>query len=57
MCTIQDYAFGALAADLDLSAATHIRGAYNTTIYQDATQGVKLSYMDGGSIIIVDVTD
>ncbi|HRT03015.1 MAG TPA: hypothetical protein P5513_03650, partial [Candidatus Diapherotrites archaeon] len=29
MCTIQDFAFGELAADLDLTAATHIRGAYN----------------------------
>ncbi len=56
MCTIQDFAFGVLAADLDLTAATHIRGAYNTTIYQDKTDGVKLSYMDGGVMQIVDVT-
>jgi hypothetical protein len=56
MCTIQDFAFGALAADLDLTAATHIRGAYNTTIYQDKTHGVKLSYMDGGVPQYVDVT-
>jgi len=56
MCTIQDFAFGVLAEDLDLTAATHIRGAYNTTIYQDKTDGVKLSYMDGGVMQIVDVT-
>jgi len=57
MCTIQDFAFGELAADLDLTAATHIRGAYNTTIYQDAIDGVKLSYMIGGVLTIADVTD
>ncbi len=56
MCTIQDFAFGELAADLNLTAATHIRGAYNTTIYYDKTDGVKLSYMDGGVMQIVDVT-
>lgn len=57
MCTIQDYAFGELTADLDLSAATHIRGTYNTTIYQDAVDGVKLSYMTGGVLTIADVTN
>jgi hypothetical protein len=56
MCTIQDFAFGVLAADLNLTTASHIRGAYNTTIYQDKTDGVKLSYMDGGVPQYVDVT-
>ncbi len=57
MCNIQDYAFGALVEDLDLSTATHIRGTYNTTIYQDTVDGVKLSYMTGGVLTIADVTD
>ena len=53
----EDKCFTGLAADLDLSAATHIRGAYNTTIYQDAVDGVKLSYMTGGVLTPADVTD
>lgn len=56
MCVFEDNCFIGLASDLDLSAATHIRGTYNTTIYQDKTNGVKLSYMDGGVMQIVDVT-
>ncbi|MCK9417200.1 hypothetical protein M0Q97_11160 [Candidatus Dojkabacteria bacterium] len=57
MCVFEHSCFTGLAADLDLTAATHIRGAYNTTIYQDAADGVKLSYMDGGVMQIVAVTD
>jgi hypothetical protein len=57
MCVFKDQCFKGLAVDLDLSTATHIRGAYNTTIYQDKTDGVKLSYMDGGVPQYVDVTD
>jgi hypothetical protein len=57
MCIFEDKCFKGLATDLDLSAATHIREDYNTTIYQDKTDGVKLSYMDGGVMQIVDVTD
>jgi hypothetical protein len=57
ICIFEDRCFTGLAADLDLSAATHIRGAYNTTIYQDAVDGVKLSYMTGGVLTIADVTD
>ena len=57
MCNFQDNCFGELAADLDLTAATHIRGAYNTTIYQDAVDGVKLSYMTGGVLTPANVTD
>ena len=56
MCIFEDKCFKGLAADLDLSAATHIRGEYNTTIYQDKTDGVKLSYMDGSVMVIADVT-
>lgn len=56
MCTIQDFAFGVLAANLDLSTATHIRGLYNTTIYRDAIDGVKLSYMTGGELTVASVT-
>ena len=57
MCVFEHRCFTGLAADLDLSAATHIRGKYNTTIYQDAVDGVKLSYMTGGVLTIADVTD
>ena len=49
--------FTGLAADLDLTAAIHTRGAYNTIIYQDAVDGTKLSYMSGGVLTIADITD
>ena len=57
MTNIKDYAFGVLAANLDLSAATHIKGTYNTEIYYDKTDGAKLSYIDAGSIVRAGVTD
>jgi len=57
MCVFEHRCFTGLVADLDLSAATHIKGTYNTTIYQDAVDGVKLSYMSGGMMQIVDITD
>jgi len=56
MCTIQDFAFGVLASNLDLSAATHIRAAYNTTIYKDKTLGVRLSYYDNDILTYAAVT-
>jgi hypothetical protein len=56
MCTFQDNCFGALKADLDLSAATHIRVAYNTTIYYDKTLGTRLSYLDNDAIVRVAAT-
>ena len=57
MCIFEAQCFKGLAADLDLSAATHIRGVYNTTIYQDAVNGVKLSYMTGGVLTVALITD
>ncbi len=56
MCVFEHRCFTGLVAALNLSAATHIRGTYNTTIYQDAVDGVKLSYMTGGVLTIADVT-
>ena len=57
MCVFEAKCFKGLTVDLDLSAAIHIRGAYNTTIYQDAVDGTKLSYMSGGVLTIADITD
>ena len=42
---------------IDLSTATIIYDDSSKTIYKDKTDGVKLSYMDGGVMIIADVTD
>jgi hypothetical protein len=38
------------------TAANHVKENYNCTIYKDKTDGIKLSYMDGGVLQIVDVT-
>jgi hypothetical protein len=46
-----------IIGELNFNLATIVQNNnYNTTIYQDKTDGIKLSYMDGGVMQIVDVT-
>ena len=41
----------------DFALSTHVYGEYNTTIYNDKTNGLKLSYMDNNNMKTADVTD
>ncbi|MCK9416459.1 hypothetical protein M0Q97_07365 [Candidatus Dojkabacteria bacterium] len=46
-----------IIGELNFNLATIVQNNnYNTTIYQDKTDEIKLSYMDGGVMQIVDVT-
>jgi len=38
----------------DFAAATHIKAAYNTTVFMNATPAVKLSYFDAANALTVD---
>ena len=43
--------------EYDFTSATHVYGGYNCEIYFDKTDGIKLRYMDGGTLTIADITD
>jgi hypothetical protein len=45
---------GVSVTGIDFAAATHIKAAYNTTVFNNATPAAKLSYFDASNALTVD---
>lgn len=60
-CTIADdfqmNILGTNVSGVDFTLSTHVYGAYTCNIYVDKTDGIKLSYVDSGTVTIADIDD